>query len=355
MAMNLDWRRRKSAAYDLEQTSTARKVIRLPLWGRELEVYANANLSIYSAQRCNARCPFCVEELRPASRGRQRPAEPSRLSREAWFERLERVLDALSPLNPSVSITGGEPSLDPRLPALLELLHHRRARKRTLTTNGTGLARGLPGSRPIDHLGRWGLEHLNLSIAAPDPQVSQRLMRLPEPLPLRTLELLIQAAQSHGIQVRLSCVLLEEGTKTVADLRTYLRFARSVGANAVIFRQLMQTDPATVLHNEITRYSDQARVLLEPLLDQLSETSDFIPVTQVLGYYYYVEVWRHAPTDASPLTVVFEEAELGRLEAQRRERPGVVHELVYHPEGVLASTWQAWDGVLGPPEPAVPV
>ena len=34
-----------------------------------MQVYNNVNLSIYSGQTCNARCPFCVEELRPLSKG----------------------------------------------------------------------------------------------------------------------------------------------------------------------------------------------------------------------------------------------------------------------------------------------
>ena len=65
------WRRRKSAAFDLRENSSAGETLALDLWGRRHEVYGNANFSVYSAQTCNARCRFCVEELRPASRGRE--------------------------------------------------------------------------------------------------------------------------------------------------------------------------------------------------------------------------------------------------------------------------------------------
>ena len=44
-------RRRKSAAFDLRRNSTARRTIRFELFGRPVEVYANANLSLYSAQK----------------------------------------------------------------------------------------------------------------------------------------------------------------------------------------------------------------------------------------------------------------------------------------------------------------
>src|SRR5262249_24582321 len=123
MSFNADWRRQKSAAFELHANSTARRTVTFDLWGEPVRVYANANLSIYSAQTCNARCPFCVEELRPASRGTEL-ASQKRIERDdrRYFTALEQVLDALRPLDPSVSVTGGEPSLDARIPAILRLL-----------------------------------------------------------------------------------------------------------------------------------------------------------------------------------------------------------------------------------------
>src|SRR5580765_6370831 len=97
------WRRRKSAAFHLPTNSTAGRVVSFDLWGRRVHVYANANLSIYSAQRCNAACPFCVEELRPASRGIaldvQRTVEPDD---DCYFAALEVTLDALRPLSHTI-------------------------------------------------------------------------------------------------------------------------------------------------------------------------------------------------------------------------------------------------------------
>ena len=66
---NEAWRREKYRAFDVFKNSTGRGVVEFELWGRPVTVYSNANFSIYSAQPCNAACRFCVEELRPASRG----------------------------------------------------------------------------------------------------------------------------------------------------------------------------------------------------------------------------------------------------------------------------------------------
>jgi hypothetical protein len=47
------------------------------------------------------------------------------------------------------------------------------------------------------------------------------------------------------------------------------------------------------------------------------------------------------------MDVVFEEADLARLEETKRVDPDLIHELIFHPNARLASTWQPWDGILG--------
>lgn len=343
-----DWRRRKSAAFDLAANSTAGGTIRFDLWGRAVEVYGNANLSVYSAQTCNAKCPFCVEELRPASRGgdlqQQRTVEADD---DLYFAALDETLAALRPLNPSVSVTGGEPSKDPRLPRILRTLSAARGRKRTMTTNGSGLLDRREGRRVIDWVADAGLSHLNISRAHPDCARNADLMQLREGLPLAELRAAVAAASASGARVRLSCVLLNGEIDNVDGVLAYLEFARSVGVDNVIFRQLMKTDPTTHARNFVVRYSDQRRACLETLLDDLSADDRFAFQKQIVGYYYYVEVWKHAGMD-----VVFEEADLAQLERTKRTQPGVIHELVFHPNARLASTWQPWDNQLGPPAPS---
>jgi molybdenum cofactor biosynthesis enzyme MoaA len=335
-------RRLKSKAFDLATNSSARRTVTVDLWGRPVRVYANANLSIYSAQACNARCPFCVEELRPASRGgdlaRQKTVERDD---GRYFAQLQRVLEALRPLAPSVSVTGGEPSIDPRLPTILRLLAKHDARRRTLTTNGSGLLDVRGGRRVLDWITGFGVRHLNISQAHPDPERNAVLMQLPGGLRPSQLAEVVGQARAAGTRVRLSCVLVRGAIDSLDGIRRYLDFAAGLGVDNVIFRQLMKTDPANHAVNHVVRFSDARRVLLEPLLDALDRDVNFAFSRQIVGYYYYVEVWRWASID-----VVFEEADLAQLEAAKRADSEVIHELVFHPNGTLASTWQPWDGVL---------
>ncbi|MGH9760245.1 MAG: radical SAM protein, partial [Blastocatellia bacterium] len=96
------WRRRKSAAFDLARNSTGGRTVEIDFQGVSRAVYSNANLSVYSGQTCNARCPFCVEELRPASRGSSLGFQKDVESEgELYFTALENALDILQELNPS--------------------------------------------------------------------------------------------------------------------------------------------------------------------------------------------------------------------------------------------------------------
>jgi cyclic pyranopterin phosphate synthase len=326
-------RAQKSAGFSLRDNSTARRTMKLQLFGRAVDVYANANFSIYSAQTCNARCPFCVEELRPLSLGRELAAQKRVESDDdRYFERLAAALDQVAPLAPTISITGGEASKDPRLPRLLHLLSARDAKKLTLTTNGSGLLDVRDGAPLVEHIAQSALRHLNISRAHPDCEKNAQLMGYREGLSLDDTR---RALRSIGrARPRLSCVLLRRGVGDLDGVIDYLRFAERVGVDNVIFRQLMKSDPATHQTGPVVRFSDSERVQLQPILDALSNHPDFTFQRQIVGYYYYVEVWRWNGID-----VVFEEADLAQLERTKLV-DRTVHELVFHPDATLSSTWQ---------------
>lgn len=337
-------------------TATGQGFIPVRFGERTAQVYSNANLSIYSAQTCNARCPFCVEELRPLSRGGAL-AEQKKVEHDdgVYFARLETVLHAVKTLRPSVSLTGGEISIDPRLPRILRMLREHNTKKRVMTTNGSGLLQhSEDGALVLDHVVAAGLSHLNLSRAHSDPGINQKLMRFVQPVAEDWLpEVLARLAVAGALapRLRLSCVLLQQGVSTFTDVLNYLHWAAALGVDNVIFRQLMQYERSTYRDNVVTRFNDVAQVPMRPILERIAPTdgrgdSRFQLQKQVLGYYYYVEVYRFAGP-AGPIDVCFEGAHLGDLERRKQGEPSDrVHELIFHPNARLCSTWQPWDGVL---------
>lgn len=89
--------------------------------GKRRRVYSNVNLSIFTDDYCNANCKFCVAQLRFENKGKM--YKKSKIaSDDEYLSRLDDILNRLRPLNPSISITGGEPTKSRRLVPILRLI-----------------------------------------------------------------------------------------------------------------------------------------------------------------------------------------------------------------------------------------
>lgn len=102
---------------------------------------------------CNHRCPFCFIP------GREGGAEASALERE-----LDVLADGLAP-GGALVLSGGEPTVDPRLPELIASARRRGIRRFVLQTNGVLLAR--PGM--IEELLELGVEAFDVSFHSHRP------------------------------------------------------------------------------------------------------------------------------------------------------------------------------------------
>ncbi len=342
----------KQAAFSVEGTSTARFTIPWsdpPFHGLAYHVYGNLNCSIYSAAACNGNCPFCVEKVRPASRGSSLAAVKRCIDDKAYFSALDKALRLVRPLDPSISITGGEPSIDPRLPRIISLVQTHGFRKRTITTNGSGLLRnGL-----VPALVAGGFKHLNISRAHVDEARNQAIMQFDTPFTNPDLRRVVELTRGTGLRPRLSCVLLRGEIDNLDAIVSYLDWAASIGVDNVVFRQLMAFDPARCAGDPVIAFSENHRVMLDPILREIHQNpvdrhQAFTFTKQVVGYYYYIEVYKYISKRGRTVDVVFENADLRFIDRNRsapRTIP-LVHELVFHPGGTLNSTWLPGEGII---------
>jgi cyclic pyranopterin phosphate synthase len=303
-------------------------------------VYKNANLSIHVTDKCNADCAFCIAHLRYLNE-RLVYLKPEIEADEAYYERLDQVLRLTKAVSTSVSITGGEPSVNRKLPHILKILASHNVRKRTITTNGTGLffKTGVGDQSVLDALEDYQLEHLNVSRAHHDAKENARIMVMNEKLmPEGMLEEIVQEARRRGIKTRLSCAV-ERGVSTYDDMMRYVEWGERLGVDNVIFRQLMQFDAKTVKAGRIPNYCKEQELDLMDFWPLMDANPDFTLYHQVLGYYYYVEVRKY-----HDLNVVSEAADLRIITSQlevfkEKFNSHTAFEQVFHPNGNVCAGW----------------
>lgn len=338
------WRQKRQECFNIHQ-----KELKPFHFDTDRLVYGNVNLSIHLTDKCNAGCDFCVAELRYINNGTSYN-KPRIKDDEEYYARLEEVLIKVKPLNPSVSLTGGEPTLCHRLYRICQLLKKHNIRKRTITTNGSGLlsvdcSNGWQTN--LETLIECGFKHLNISKAHYDDSKNHKLMRYPNDeirCSNEAIKYITNIANPNGLRVRLSCVLTQEGISTVPQMKEYMNVAEQMGVDNVVFRELMKYDSDRIVKGRIYNFCEANRVSLDPIWKEIDADSDFKLENQVLGYYYYyVEVYKYRGID-----MVSESADLKQIaveKAKPSDKP-VVYEMVFHPNGCLNGSWIEGEDIL---------
>ena len=322
--------------------------------GGDRKVYKNFNFSIFLTDKCNADCKFCVAQLRYEHKNLMYNKEkiipdtitPSDIRyagyKEKYLQRLEEVLSTIRPLNPSVSITGGEPTINPDLLMdVMYLVNKYNFRKRTLTTNGSYLSHNM-----IKKFAKYKLDHINISIPHYDPKVNHALMAM-HPLErnefmiLDSLKENIDFIKNEGISPRISCLLTKEGISTVEDIKRYIDiFNKYYWCDNFIFRQMMQHDK-TAINQEKIEYCDKNVVYLDDIWKEMDKDEYFTPYLNLIGYYYYVEIYKH-----NNITIASEAADLNVQYNEKKKNKDLVYEMVFHPNGNLCGSWIDKEDIL---------
>ena len=276
-------------------------------------VYKNFNFSIFVDDYCNADCKFCVAQLRYAHKNAMYN-KPHIKDMDKYLYRLDDILRLIRPLNPSVSITGGEPTLSPILPNILKLVDKYGFRKRTITTNGSGLLKKVNGDYVLNHLINNHWDHLNISRVSSNDIINKQIMRYTcedSYCNMSMLKDILAVTNNSNLHHRISCLLLKECVCSVHKMKEYIDDCANIGANNFIFRELMDYNH-TAINTEKMVYCDVNKVKLYDIWDQFSKYPEFVPYLNLLGYYYYVEIYKYLD-----MTIASESAD---LKIQDREK-----------------------------------
>lgn len=309
--------------------------------GKQRRVYSNVNLSIFTDDYCNANCKFCVAQLRFENKG-QMYKKDRIVSDDEYFSRLDFILNKLRPLNPSISITGGEPTKSHRLVPILRLIEKYGYRKRTLTTNGSGLFDIVDGKPILQHITENHFQHLNISKTHFDEDINKKIMQYEKGYcSNEDIARIAAFSKANNLRPRMSCLLLKEGIHDLDGIVQYLNFYQNLGINNIIFRETMDYDEQAMNNYEKMLYLKNNKVRLNDIWKKIDNDSRFSPVKQLLGYYYYVEVYKYQNVD-----MVSESANLVKLYEQKQIANDVVFEMIFHPNGNLNGSWVDNEDIL---------
>lgn len=306
------------------------------------QVYKNVNFSIFIDDYCNADCKFCVAQLRYQHKNELYQKEHIK-DVDKYLARLEEVLKIVRPLNPSISITGGEPTLSPILTDVLKMIDKLGFRKRTITTNGSGLLNIQDNDTILNNLIKYKWDHLNISRASYNDKLNKGIMRYnieKEYCSMEMLKEILSVCNSSDLHHRISCLLLKESVNSVNEIKKFIDFYASLGANNFIFRELMDYDK-TAINTEKMRYCDENKIKLYDIWHQFKNYPEFIPYMNILGYYYYVEIYKYRE-----ITVASESADLNIQNREKAKNPDVVYEMVFHNNGNLCGSWIDKEDIL---------
>ena len=119
-----------------------------------------------------------------------------------------------------------------------------------------------------------------------------------------------------------------------------------MGVDNIIFRETMDYDKS-VMHNiPKLRFLEEQKIKLDDIWSEIDLLQHiFRPITQVLGYYYYCEVYKYKNID-----VVMESADLSAIDPQKEKTPNTVFEMVFHLNGNLCGSWLEDEDILLPYE-----
>jgi len=334
----------KWATYHEEATQT------LPLQGQPITFRSGLTFTPYAnPTRCNAHCRFCSEELQRKHQS-QLTAQNVISNYDQYFEGLAKALAELADLqNVGLSLSGLEATTDPVwLLRLLEVMQEGNPvptfNEKVLYTNGSGLAK-----HPdlIYSLKAANFDRLEISRCHYDDAKNQQIMFINRNEAVHQnegYEAMIKRVLPE-VHVKNSCILTKIGICTIEEVESYLEWARSLGVQQVVFRELSRLND-DYINNATKQWVDDNRVSIDNLFEAVMPSLDtqrqhWSYQYSKAGYYYYNEHYRYK----GQVEVIFETSSYNEL--MSRTESDVVQKLVFHSNGNLCGDWDPDSAVLG--------
>jgi GTP 3',8-cyclase len=326
--LNLSYRYNRKKAHNLQEKAFKKNCLPLVIANKRWFVHENVNLYINPTLYCNGNCEFCI--------ARTDLKVCKKIGKDIYLKKLKETFEFLKPITPSVSIVGGEPSFDEKLPEILDLIEENGMRKPVLNTNAGGI---VENPELLDRINKSSLKHIDISRHHFDEGKNMGIMGNNSIISNKRLKELIKCIDKD-IRVRLNCNLICGSIESFEDCLKFLDWASSIGIDNVAFSELSQLMEGDIYAKSAMNFTKRNWIPMIPLLERVDKSNKFRFVKQIVGPYYYVEIWKYNGPNGD-MDVVFKDADVRRMCEMdyRRDNENYVNELIFHPNGILGGCW----------------
>ena len=183
---------------------------------------------------------------------------------------------------------------------------------------------------------------MNISKAHYDENINKQIMQYDKGYcSNEDIKKIVIWSKTHNLRPRMSCLLLKEGIHDIDGIIKYLDFYKSIGLDNIIFRETMDFDQNKMSNVAKMNYLNENKIRLNDIWKEIDNDKRFTPIRQLLGYYYYVEVYKYQNVD-----MVSESANLVKLYEQKEKAQDTVFEMIFHPNGNLNGSWDDKEDIL---------
>lgn len=297
---------------------------RTTLFDVTCNVDANINLYIDLCRKCSANCHFCITKLKTAFAKKV-------LTATEFLSALDRSLQELQKVNPSVMIVGGEPTVDrEKFVGAMDLIRKYGLRKPILVTNASNLEPYLDYVNDADRF-----EHINISRHHYDDRKNNVIFdsqRIPTTQRLREILSRIRNIRS----VRFNTMILREGINSYEEVMKFVNYASSLGVTNISFSELSMLDGVDYYAEEIEDYTKRQFVDIESILGFINGNPDFQLLNTTKGPYYIAWVYHYKPLN---MTIVFKRTDMKKMDAFEKTHTDNIAELVFHTDASVNGSW----------------
>lgn len=307
----------KTETHDVEKYT----IKQMELAGKTYDVYSNVGLTIYVTNRCNSDCNFCMNKYEENFLRSEELMDD-----EEYLNRLEYILQILKPINPSIMITGGEPTKSRRLPEVIKLVHKYGYKLRSFSTNGTGLLDVIDGKTNLQYMYENDfLNNINISRHAISYADNFEIMKTKGDLTNSQICEIAAFCKSHNMRVRMGCTLQQRSVSNLSQMLEYYEHYQTLGIDTVIFREPV---PINSCRTGFEDYKKEA-VDISKIFEEIQRRSDFVYAYTLDGLYYNVKHFRYQ----DKLVKCYREKHTASSD--------IVRDLIFYADGRLVDT--NWD------------